>query len=104
MTAADIPAPPGGWRMACTCGLPVMLGTGTFHEACLGALEHLRVCPPNATKATVALAVAAVVDTTMWTSREHYQVYRNLLYAARRDAAGVASSPVRSVGGCGACG
>jgi hypothetical protein len=103
MTAAEIPAPPGGWRLACQCGTPVALGAGSFAEASLRALEHLKRCPVHRLHATLPLAVSELVTTTLWSCPGHYQRFRDLFYKAQQDAHRQGAPSVRS-GGCGGCG
>ena len=103
MTPAEIPAPAEGWVLACKCGLPVKLGNGNFQTATIAALEHLRVCPLHKLHATVAVAIAELVQTVLWSQPDHYQRYRNLLYAAQQNAYRQGAPRVQQRG-CGACG
>ena len=104
MTASEIPSPPNGWRLACRCGTPVLLGEGTFGEACLAALEHQKQCPVFGSKATVATAIVELVTTLLWVDATYYQRYSSLFFAARSKAVEQGAAPVRATGGCGACG
>lgn len=104
MTPADIPAPPDGWHMACRCGLPVSLGHGTFQEACLVALEHLKVCQLHDRPRTVPAAVTEIIQTTLWAKPDHYFPYRELFAAAQKEAQLQGAPAVRTTGGCRGCG
>jgi len=104
MTAAEIPAPPDGWRMACRCGIPVQLGHGNFESACQLALEHMKSCPVRHYEASVALAISELVLTTMWSLPEFFAQHRDLLTGAAKLAQQLGAPPVRATGGCGSCG
>lgn len=104
MTASEIPAPEGGWKLACRCGLPVELGNGTFGEACVNALEHLKQCQLHQHRATVHVAISELVTTVLWTQPSHYSRYRELFFSAQKAAEQQGAPSVRPSGGCGSCG